>query len=217
MRAEDWIEMPSVFIKGGCYWAAALISPDGEQNSVVRRGRQRAAELSGTPLLERCTYFQEVLGSFDGAFRFVRLLRMEPSTVLRTHIDLLDEEYSRVVRIHIPIVTNDDSEMIYSDQKLHMEPGECWYVDTGFAHSARNRGRADRVHLVIDTAITEKLERLAGFDILEYRKARIPEYFRDYQKHHAPSLPRRILARMRGRKVRDKFVDVPMDWWKKKV
>jgi hypothetical protein len=31
-----------------------------------------------------------------------------------------------------------------------MNEGECWYIDANFEHSVANRGKQDRIHLVID-------------------------------------------------------------------
>jgi aspartyl/asparaginyl beta-hydroxylase (cupin superfamily) len=83
----------------------------------------------------------------------VRLLKLAPGAEIREHrdvgISMADEE----ARLHIPIITNDETDFLVGGQRLSMRPGECWYVNVDLPHSVMNRGRTDRVHLIVDVVV----------------------------------------------------------------
>ena len=50
-------------------------------------------------------------------------------------------------------------------EPIVMRDGECWYLRLSDTHSVANRGRTDRVHLVIDALVSPWLdEQLAKAD-----------------------------------------------------
>jgi len=61
------------------------------------------------------------------------------------------------LRIHIPIITNPQVEFTCGGETVHMAPGEAWIFDSFRWHEVHNRGTEQRVHLVLDTVVTERL------------------------------------------------------------
>jgi quercetin dioxygenase-like cupin family protein len=117
-----------------------------------------ARAFADTPLLGRCPYFQRVLASFDCPLHAVRLMKLEPGSVIKPHRDHdLAAEYGKA-RLHIPVVTNPEVEFWLNGDRVEMREGECWYLDLSGVHSVANRSRTDRVHLVIDAVMNAWLE-----------------------------------------------------------
>jgi len=130
-----------------------------------------------TKLLERTPYFQKVLSYFECEFARVRIMRMAPGTVLAEHLDQMDlRSEIQLARFHVPIVTNPEAYFIFSGENIHMNPGECWYVEAALPHGAGNLGKEARIHLVIDCVVNDFVNTLVGFDITEHRRSRADEY-----------------------------------------
>lgn len=134
--AGDWSVVPLRSIGG----AATQIYPDPTKTD----------QFADTPLLARCPYVQEVLGSFRCPLQAVRFLRLSAGSVIREHRDFRLGYDDGEVRLHIPVITNPEVEFILAGRRLVMSAGECWYLDVNEKHSVANRGTIDRVHLVLD-------------------------------------------------------------------
>ena len=106
-----------------------------------------------TPALRRCPYFQQVMAHFDTVVGRSRLMRLAGAAEVSAHYDMHYNWYQRV-RIHVPIVTDPGVRFLCGDDEVHMQSGEAWIFDTWQFHNVINESRADRIHLVIDTAGT---------------------------------------------------------------
>ena len=53
-------------------------------------------------------------------------------------------------RVHLPIITNDDVVFHVGGSEINMRAGELWEINNGTVHGVENRGREDRVHLIVD-------------------------------------------------------------------
>jgi quercetin dioxygenase-like cupin family protein len=95
-------------------------------------------------------YFKEVLDGFLFEKTAVRLLQLAVGAEIKPHSDHCLGYEDGSFRLHIPIITNPDVEFILDGKRLIMNEGECWYIDANFEHSVANRGKQDRIHLVID-------------------------------------------------------------------
>lgn len=114
-------------------------------------------EFVDTPFLEGCPYFQEVLAAIPVPMGAVRLMKLAAGSVIKEHRDH-DLSYEHgFMRLHIPVVTNPDVEFLLNGRRVVMNPGECWYLRLSDPHAVANRGREDRIHLVIDTEVNEWL------------------------------------------------------------
>lgn len=63
-------------------------------------------EFEPTPFLLSCAYFQEVLAQFQCPLLRVRLHRLEPGVVSKTHVDYLFDDHLDFARIHVPVITD---------------------------------------------------------------------------------------------------------------
>jgi hypothetical protein len=110
------------------------------------------------------------------------VIRMAPGTLIPEHIDQMDVRSEiQLARFHVPIVTNPDAYFVFSGDEVHMNPGECWYVEPALPHGAGNPGEDDRIHLVIDCVVKDFINTLVGFDIIEQRRSRADEYAREME------------------------------------
>jgi hypothetical protein len=105
------------------------------------------------------TYLEEVIKSFKGETTRARIAIMEPGAYVAPHIDY-NTDYS--IRFHIPITTNEDcgffcerdGEKIYQT----MEPGSVYFLNNGLKHSAWNKGKTPRSHIIISVNGQEDLD-----------------------------------------------------------
>jgi hypothetical protein len=115
-------------------------------------------EFADTPLLAACPNFRDVIRSFDTEIRSVRLLRLTPGSMLKEHTDHENTEDDGVLRIHIPVVTNADVVFLLNGTRVVMDAGSAWYLRLRDPHSVANNGTTDRIHMLVDTMMTPKLE-----------------------------------------------------------
>ena len=106
------------------------------------------------------TYIEEVLKSFKAEHTRARIAVMDPGAYIGDHIDY-NTDYS--VRYHIPLTTNDDCGFHVIDRKgvkheQKMLPGECWFLNQGLKHSAWNKGKTTRAHIIISFLTQEDLD-----------------------------------------------------------
>jgi hypothetical protein len=121
-----------------------------------------ATEFEDTAMLRNCPYFREVLGSFAGSPRDVRLMRLAPGSVIKEHTDHDLSAEAGVVRLHIPIVTNSGVTFLLNGSRVVMEAGSVWYLRLSDPHSVVNAGDTARVHMVIDANAGDWIRSLAG-------------------------------------------------------
>ena len=107
----------------------------------------------------RGTYLEEVINSFKSETTRARIAIMDPGAFIAEHIDY-NTDYS--VRYHIPIVTNKDCGFycLVNGEKIHqtMEPGSVWFLNQGLRHSAWNKGKTVRSHIIVSVNGQEDLD-----------------------------------------------------------
>jgi len=133
----------------GKWTSVALMSKDGKSDSIYAFSNNND-EIVNTEILDSCTYFKKVLESFLFEKTAVRLLQLAVGAEIKPHSDHCLGYEDGSFRLHIPIITNPEVEFILDGKRLIMNEGECWYIDANFEHSVANRGKQDRIHLVID-------------------------------------------------------------------
>ncbi|MCW5977938.1 MAG: aspartyl/asparaginyl beta-hydroxylase domain-containing protein [Bryobacteraceae bacterium] len=142
----------------GGWSGIALMSIDGKTGAEsIKYG---AGRYMPTPVLQQCSYFQEVLNSFRCPKRQVRLLRLEAGKKVLEHRDRVLGWAHGQARLHIPIVTHEEVHFFLNHQRVIMRAGELWYCDFGLPHSVENRSPVARVHLVCDLQINRWLRGL---------------------------------------------------------
>lgn len=121
--------------------------------------------LQDTPLFEQFSEVRELIKPYGNKIHRVRLMRLKPGGgELERHTDQVDPDsggsLGKLARLHYPIKTNKDVTFTVwhtdgTPRKVHMQKGECWFLDTRKPHMAINAGDEERIHLVIDIE-TEK-------------------------------------------------------------
>lgn len=127
---------------------------------------------TNTPALEKCTYFQTIINSFECEKETIRLLSLSPDSSIKEHTDAHAGYEYGFFRIHIPITTNENVSFIVDSNEVPMKEGECWYANFHLPHSISNKGKTDRVHLIMDCKRNEWSDKLfgeIGYDF-EYEK-----------------------------------------------
>jgi aspartate beta-hydroxylase len=138
-------------------WTGMSLRAQGGRADRTDPGGPGLDEFADTPLLPRVPYLTDVLQRIGSPLRSARLLRLPPGGVIGEHRDTYHGfEYGQL-RLHAPITTNPRVENIIRGQRCTWAPGELWYGDFGSLHSGQNNGETDRVHLVVDVAITPAL------------------------------------------------------------
>ncbi len=143
----------------GSWSVASLYAINGDKNFIysVPNAERR---YQPTEILERCSYFKEVLSKLECEKSSVRLMRLSSGSEIREHCDDgLDFEEGEV-RLHIPITTNPDLEFYHCDDIVTMNAGECWYMNFTLRHKVINKGESDRVHIVMDCYVNDWLRDL---------------------------------------------------------
>lgn len=148
---------------------------EGDWDVIPLRGPKRAIhpvmmiattpgekEFADAPALERCPYFREIIDAFDAEVRAVRLLRLTPGSVLLEHTDHEYTDDDGTLRVHIPVVTNADVVFLLNGTRVVMEAGTAWVLRLADPHSVANNGSCDRVHMLVDLVMNERLAAMLG-------------------------------------------------------
>ena len=141
LPGNAWIEHPQKF-DGNV--AVPLISPDGAITD------QAFGSMGPTQWLPECPYISEIMRALPTTWGRSRLMGLEAGAVVPEHVDA--HYYWRThLRVHIPVITNPEVAFTCAGKTVHMQPGECWLLDSFYKHEVANRGSELRIHLVMDT------------------------------------------------------------------
>lgn len=142
----DWSVMPLTALEGRNHPILMASSVPGEGDFVP------------TPFLEKVSYIQKVIESFEANYLSIRMMRLGPDSEIKEHQDPdLDE---KEVRLHIPIQTNPQVSFYLNQKIVKMNVGECWYLRLSDPHRVVNASDQARVHLVMDFELNDWLEDL---------------------------------------------------------
>lgn len=136
-----------------------------------------------TALLKDCAYIQKVLQTFKCPLLSVRLLKLAAGAQVHEHKDrdLCYEE--GLVRFHIPVITNNEVEFYLAKERMHLDEGECWYMNFNLPHALHNKSNIDRIHLVVDARVNDWVKDLFGSPGIKNKKeaADIPKHTKEEQ------------------------------------
>ena len=145
-----WAEHPSGFEGNE---AVRLVTVGGKPSDDFH------GEMGPTEQLLACPYIMEIMAELDGVWGRSRLMGLGPGAEVPLHVD--SHYYWRTHwRIHIPVITNPAVTFSCGPETVHMAAGECWLFDSFRWHRVRNHGQERRVHLVIDTVGSRRLQQL---------------------------------------------------------
>ncbi len=161
---DEWVPHFNKDYYEGDWSGVVLRSAAGKTGSLFTNAHATESFI-GTPILERCPYFQQVLATFQCPLKSVRLLRLSAGSVVREHRDY-DLGYAEggEVRFHIPIQTNPNLEFHLNNRRVILGEGEVWYLDLAKPHRVRNRGTTPRIHLVLDMQVNDWLRSQVPFE-----------------------------------------------------
>ncbi len=149
----------------GSWTSISLRSISGKTNDILSIANK---EYFNTNLFDRCPYFIEIVNWFQCEKEAVRLLRLDPQSEIKEHVDNDTSYEDGFFRIHIPIITNSEVFFYVNKDLVPMKMGECWYANFQFPHRVENRSFEPRVHLTIDcirNTWSDELFATLGFDI----------------------------------------------------
>ena len=156
---HEWVNHFNQQYYEGIWSGVALRSVNGTASQLYP-DPAKSNSYADTPVLGRCDYFKEVLGTFKCPLESVRLLKLGAGSRIREHRDFdLGPRYG-VVRVHIPVQTTSDIEFLLDGERVVMNEGESWYLDLSLPHQVDNPGAIDRIHLVLDCAVNEWMRAL---------------------------------------------------------
>lgn len=158
VQPEDWIEHFNKGYYEGEWIVASLRAVGGKAHTIYPD--PTATNYMDTEILARCAYYREVLAFFQCELTAVRLMKLNPGSVIREHRDLRMGYEDGEARIHVPILTNPDVDFRLNGERMTMQPGEAWYLNFNLPHSVANNGATERIHLVIDCVVNNWLDEL---------------------------------------------------------
>jgi hypothetical protein len=145
-----WVPHPTGFVGNE---AVRLVTVGGQPTDAFE-GPMRPTEN-----LARCPYIVEVMAELDGVWSRSRLMGLGPGAEVPEHVDS-HYHWRTHIRIHIPVITDPKVLFTCGDGTVHMAPGECWLFDSFRFHRVENGWTERRVHLVLDTVMTDSIHRL---------------------------------------------------------
>jgi len=121
--------------------------------------------------LEKSPYLAEVLSNIPAQIRAARLMALGPGASNSVHIDNKYGPLWGTARLHVPVITTSGAKLFIEGELHQWQPGTLWFGDFSRAHRVENSDGVARVHLVIDTLVSEELlglfpeEAIADLDI----------------------------------------------------
>ena len=143
----------------GNWSVLSLRSTTGDADQIIP-DLHRQERFSDTRLLAECHAILALLSFFQCPLMAVRLMNLQPGSVIRPHKDADLSFEKGEARLHIPVFTNDGVSFYSEDDLVRMKEGECWYINVNLPHSVSNLGPTDRIHLVIDCEVNDWLKEL---------------------------------------------------------
>ncbi len=145
-----------------------------------------ASDYKPTALLKNCSYFQSIIDQFKCDKTRVCLMKLDPNSNIKTHVDRGLSYLSGSFRVHIPIQTLDELYFYHAEERVVMEEGSCWYLNFELPHRVENKGTIPRVHFVMDCERNEwsdKLFAALGYDFEYEDEVRYAHFTIDDMNH----------------------------------
>ncbi len=156
-KSDDWISHPNINAYNGSWSVSSLTAINGDTKQIIAIENQ---DYYDTPLMKKTKYIKSILDTFKTKIEAVRFMNLGANSIIKEHCDngsCFEDGYAR---LHIPISTNDDVAFILNSQNYKMEVGKCYYIDAHNPHSVINKGKNDRVHLLIDCHVNDYLKEI---------------------------------------------------------
>lgn len=96
-----------------------------------------------------------VYNTFESDKETYRIHSLRAGFTIKKHRDIARNFENNIIRIHVPVISDDEIYIYLDDERVKMEPGECWYMDLDLHHEIFNKSDKDRVNLVMDCVRNE--------------------------------------------------------------
>lgn len=162
LESEQWLSHYDKALADG-WTTIPVTSHDGSSDNEQSQRVGTWGHYKTTKYAEKLPYFKSLLDAFNCPFGRVRIMKLMPGSIIRTHRDTFQEvsDYSfGQVRLHIPIVTNDRVVFTVDGKRIHMKEGHLYYVNFSKKHYVKNDGDAARTHLVLDLQVNDSLRNI---------------------------------------------------------
>jgi hypothetical protein len=160
-----WSENYSKYHSGG-WKTAALFNATGKS----KENDLEDCSPVPTDLAKRLPAVRQFIEGLDLQLMWARVLNLGPSACLWEHTDYGAPKLTRAprLRLHVPLQTQPEAVIVLPAHVVHMKQGFVWKLSPDAArHGACNDGSEDRIHLIIDCYVDERLEALLARESLD--------------------------------------------------
>lgn len=151
-----WTQHPNTQDYEGQWRSLALRSPSGATDD-ARTYSDAAADYQDTEALKASPAMADLLNQLPGQVSSARLLSLSPGARILEHRDVGTSLWDGIARLNVPIQTDERVTFILAGQQLRLRTGECWYLNASYPHAVSNASPRERVHLVADCAVDDRL------------------------------------------------------------
>ncbi len=159
LESSQWLSHYDKALADG--WTTIPLSThDGSADNEESQRLGEWGKYKTTKYFDQLPYFKSVVEGFKAPMGRIRIMKLMPGSIIRTHRDTYEEvsDFSfGQVRLHIPIVTNDKVIFTVDGKNLHLKAGRLYYVNFSKKHYVRNDGDEARTHLVCDLKVNDEL------------------------------------------------------------
>jgi hypothetical protein len=164
VRQHSWSRQrvygDTVGVPAAIDWRCLALRSAGGAADRTDPGGPGLEDFADTPWLSSTPLTSAILDKIPVPKRAVRFMALGPGVVSHTHDDTKYGPRWGVARLHIPITTNPDALLVLDSVEYRWQPGEFWFGDFSRKHRVENHGAQARVHLVIDTLMTEAISQV---------------------------------------------------------
>jgi mannose-6-phosphate isomerase-like protein (cupin superfamily) len=143
----------------GNWTVLTLRSPNGGTDQIFAEAREDQ-EFADTSLMKNCPAIKALIGRLGCPIMAVRLMNLQAGAIIKEHRDHDLAFEKGEARLHFPIFTNPSVLFYVNDCRVVMNEGQCWYINVNLPHKVANYGNVDRIHLVVDCQVNNRLKEL---------------------------------------------------------
>ena len=144
---EDYYDIYNSSVEVETLWSKHLIEP--------KIGFDDLPHFHPNDALKQSPYLLSILDTFQCKKETFRIHTLNAKAHIRRHRDIGYSIEKGLIRIHIPIITNDQVELLVNDERINMNPGECWYCNFDEPHEVKNNSDQPRTHLIMDCVVND--------------------------------------------------------------
>jgi hypothetical protein len=140
----------------------SLRAPGGQSALIVPDITNSLLKYEDTALMEACPHIRSLVNKLECDVMSVRLMNLHSGSAIKEHTDAELSFEQGEARLHLPVVTNEHVEFYVQDRLIKMNAGSAWYINANLPHKVINKGSSDRIHLVIDCKVNERIRQKFG-------------------------------------------------------